>query len=69
MLRHKATIQAARYAFGLSGIYDEDEAQRMRAAKEKDMGAAEVVNELPPTRPTTSPETSRRGTPPSSRSA
>lgn len=49
MLRHKATIQAARYAFGLAGIYDEDEAQRMGAAKEKDMGAAEVVVEaLPP---------------------
>lgn len=47
MLRHKATIQAARYAFGLSGIYDEDEAQRIGQAKEKDMGAAEVVNELP----------------------
>lgn len=43
MLRHRATIQAARYAFGLSGIYDEDEAQRMGIAKEKDMGAAEVV--------------------------
>ena len=27
MLRHKALIQAARYCFGLSGIYDEDEAQ------------------------------------------
>lgn len=27
MLRHKAFIQAARYAFGLSGIYDEDEAR------------------------------------------
>lgn len=27
MLRHKAFIQAARYAFGLSGIYDADEAQ------------------------------------------
>jgi phage recombination protein Bet len=25
MLRHKAFMQAARYAFGLSGIYDEDE--------------------------------------------
>lgn len=25
MLRHKAMIQAARYAFGFSGIYDEDE--------------------------------------------
>ena len=27
MLRHKSLIQAARYCFGLSGIYDEDEAQ------------------------------------------
>lgn len=30
MLRHKATIQAARYAFGFSGIYDPDEGERMR---------------------------------------
>lgn len=29
MLRHKAAIQAARYAFGFSGIVDEDEAQRI----------------------------------------
>jgi phage recombination protein Bet len=29
MLRHKALIQAARYAFGFSGIYDDDEAQRI----------------------------------------
>lgn len=29
MLRHKALIQCARYAFSLSGIYDEDEAYRM----------------------------------------
>ena len=29
MLRHKAAIQAARYAFGFSGIYDEDEATRI----------------------------------------
>lgn len=28
MLRHKATIQCARYAFGFSGIYDPDEAER-----------------------------------------
>lgn len=28
MLRHKATIQAARYAFGFSGIADPDEAER-----------------------------------------
>lgn len=30
MLRHKAMIQAARLAFGFSGIYDEDEAQRIQ---------------------------------------
>lgn len=29
MLRHKALIQAARYAFGFAGIYDEDEAARI----------------------------------------
>lgn len=29
MLRHKALIQAARYAFGFSGIVDPDEAERM----------------------------------------
>jgi phage recombination protein Bet len=29
MLRHKSMIQAARYAFGLSGIYDQDEAERI----------------------------------------
>lgn len=34
MLRHKTLIQAARYAFGFSGIYDEDEAERIVAAKE-----------------------------------
>jgi phage recombination protein Bet len=29
MLRHKATIQCARYAFGFSGIVDPDEAERL----------------------------------------
>lgn len=32
MLRHKAMIQCARLAFGFSGIYDEDEAQRIVTA-------------------------------------
>lgn len=32
MLRHKAMIQAARYAFGLSGIFDPDEAERIAEA-------------------------------------
>lgn len=43
MLRHKATIQAARYAFGLSGFVDPDEADRIEEATEKNMGAAQVV--------------------------
>lgn len=33
MLRHKATIQAARYAFGLSGIVDPDEAERIESVQ------------------------------------
>lgn len=32
MLRHKAMIQCARLAFGFVGIYDEDEAERIREA-------------------------------------
>ena len=36
MLRHKATIQAARYAFGFSGIVDEDEAERRREAEQRE---------------------------------
>lgn len=37
MLRHKASIQAARYAFGFSGIIDEDEAARMQEAQKKEI--------------------------------
>jgi hypothetical protein len=33
MLRHKALVQCARLCFGLSGIYDPDEAQRIRASQ------------------------------------
>jgi phage recombination protein Bet len=33
MLRHKALIQAARLAFGYSGIYDQDEAERIIEAQ------------------------------------
>lgn len=40
MLRHKAMIQCARLAFGFVGIYDQDEAERIR---EIDMGSADVV--------------------------
>lgn len=46
MLRHKATIQAARYAFGLSGIVDPDEAERIQDTRiEKDMGRAQTVEQ------------------------
>lgn len=38
MLRHKATIQCARLAFGFAGIFDEDEAERI-----KHMGAVDEV--------------------------
>lgn len=34
MLRHKAVIQAARYAFGFSGIYDEDEGAKIAEMKD-----------------------------------
>lgn len=34
MLRHKATIQCARMAFGFVGIFDEDEAERIAAAQD-----------------------------------
>lgn len=33
MMRHKALIQGVRVAFGVSGLYDEDEANDMKAAK------------------------------------
>lgn len=33
MLRHKALIQAARYAFGFSGIHDEDEGERFASSE------------------------------------
>lgn len=45
MLRHKATIQAARYAFGFSGIVDPDEGERIQDSQVNqpiDMGAADV---------------------------
>lgn len=43
MLRHKATIQCARYAFGFSGIMDADEAQRIESID----GTATVVEDAP----------------------
>lgn len=34
MIRHKAMIQAARYAFGFSGIYDEDEGSKIAGMRD-----------------------------------
>ncbi len=50
MLRHKATIQAARYAFGLSGIVDPDEAERIKSVDqprqaERDITPANELND------------------------
>lgn len=67
MLRHKATIQGYRTAFGFHGIYDEDEAQRMYvegAVTEQAQGAtqnAARARELlqttpPPSEPQNAPE-------------
>lgn len=48
MLRHKAAIQCARYAFGLSGIIDEDEADRYRSANtERDITPREAEKQIP----------------------
>lgn len=49
MLRHKATIQCARLAFGFGGIYDQDEAERI---VERDMGTidgstGEIIEKKP----------------------
>ena len=43
MLRHKAFMQAGRYAFSLSGIYDEDEAR-------------DIINVTPPRAPVPMPQ-------------
>lgn len=43
MLRHKAMIQAARVAFGFSGIYEDDEAQRIIEAQNSADDKSNVV--------------------------
>jgi phage recombination protein Bet len=55
MLRHKAVIQAARYAFGFSGIMEPDEAERFKKAEvvteTKQSGVAgmksKIINDAP----------------------
>ncbi len=48
MLRHKTLIQCARYAFGFSGIYDEDEGERIVEAQR----ASAPTPPTPPKAPT-----------------
>ncbi|WP_455480128.1 phage recombination protein Bet [Bartonella sp. B23] len=45
MLRHKATIQCARYAFGFSGIYEEDEAARINGTNHSTQ-SQQISNEM-----------------------
>lgn len=45
MLRHKSLIQCARVAFGFSGIYDEDEAQRINNGQVNAMKDVEPVDD------------------------
>lgn len=45
MLRHKATIQAARYAFGFSGIVDPDEAERIDSVQPVPVQAEVLADE------------------------
>lgn len=47
MLRHKAMIQAARYAFGFAGIYDQDEAERIAADHARDITPPRVAANAP----------------------
>lgn len=49
MLRHKALIQCARYAFGFSGIYDEDEGAKLAEARD-------ITRPKPPAPPADEPE-------------
>lgn len=47
MLRHKALIQCARYAFGFSGVYDEDEAADIARSGGMRETTGRVVEENP----------------------
>lgn len=48
MLRHKAMIQCARIAFGFTGIYDQDEAERIIEANSSDIVIDSVVEKAKP---------------------
>ena len=51
MLRHKAMIQCARYAFALSGIYDEDEAEKIIETSAKEASRNYSPPPPPPAEP------------------
>lgn len=56
MLRHKSLMQAGRYAFGYSGIYDEDEARDIiRNETMRDVTPSEPPEPPPPPPPPTEP--------------
>ena len=44
MLRHKAMIQCARLAFGFTGIYDQDEADRIAEAQKEPINVTPKQN-------------------------
>ncbi|WP_273760836.1 phage recombination protein Bet [Bartonella sp. ML70XJBT.G] len=46
MLRHKATIQCARYAFGFSGIYEEDEAKRINDTTPVQLVSYDILEQI-----------------------
>lgn len=47
MLRHKSTIQCARYAFGLSGIVDPDEADRIESVVNQERDISPTKSDRP----------------------
>ena len=51
MLRHKALIQAARYAFGFSGIMDADEADAIAAMKDITPAMRPQMSDFAPAEP------------------
>ena len=65
MLRHKTLIQTGRYSFGFSGIYDEDEAERIVEARDvtpRRVAPPPPVATIAPVEP--APEPTRRRAPP-----
>ncbi|MDD5571931.1 MAG: recombinase RecT [Bacteroidales bacterium] len=59
MLRHKAYSQGARIAFGFSGIYDEDEAQRIIDGEATEITKTREMPKMIGDKPEPTPETSK----------